>query len=438
MSVELLDLIQNYQIVCFNDDPTYRLLSAHWDVRSFMNTNFKEEPESDVAAGIMLSDQSFLDHAIDSRRHARVLFFYMNRRMAELVQEARLTLALPEYDLQERVGSKIFLGELSKKLQLPSNEHISFEEIPTDVANLFSRLSSRLGVPFVVQDAQGESGWDTALVYSIDDLEKALGKIHHGLRAARYIKNNIPLSVHVCILNDEIKVRGPWLQIAGFPELSTSPFRFGGNDTNQSLITPEVRVAVDTMTSRISDYMREEGYRGIFGIDFLWDVDTATVYPQEINSRIVGGTRLLTGMQKDQGLLPDLVKHVQQFADVDLSPKAQELRNAELDPSKEYSQLIIRNTKATQVPVLSRLDPGIYELREGKLCRKSESLCMEDMDAQDILITSCAHTGCTLSPGEAMARMLLKRSVIASNAYELTADAKSLINAIRMQVTGNI
>jgi formate-dependent phosphoribosylglycinamide formyltransferase (GAR transformylase) len=436
MSVELLDLLNDYKIICYNDDTTYRLLKKNWDVESYLNTEFIEEPESDKVAEILLSDQNFLNRTIQDRKSSKILFFYMNAKMDELRKKTGMSMLLPSFNLQERLGNKMYLSEICTKLGLVKNESLSFKEMPDNLADLFIRCREVLGLPFIVQDAMGESGWDTSLVSTEDELQEARKKIKGGLRATKYITNNIPVSVHVCILDDQTIIRGPWLQLMGFPELSLNPFRFAGNDTNQSLLSQSLTNRVLGMTSKIAEFAKAQGYRGILGIDYLWDKDTDVIYPQEINSRLVGGTRLLTGIQKDQSLFPDLLKHIEAFGIPEYSSKCKIFHTGEINFSRHnYSQIIVRNNEPSNIKILRRLDPGIYQLQEGSFHKVKQSLFVHDMGNDDVLITSAAHAGCELYSGEAIVRLILKKSVVNDGEYKLRPEAVQLINAVRKHAT---
>lgn len=436
MSVELLDLLDDYKIICYNDDSTYRLLKRDWDVVSYLNTEFIEEPESDQVAEKLLSDTDFLKEAIPDRPQSKILFFYMNERMNELREKIGIPMLLPPFKIQEKLGNKIYLSEICKNLGLVRNESLSFEKVPDNVNHLFVECQKALGTPFVIQDAFGESGWDTSLVNSEDELGEALKKIKGGLRATKYLANNIPVSVHICILDDQIIIRGPWLQLVGFPELSLSPFRFTGNDTNHSLLHQPFIDEVLNMSNKIAEFVKLEGYRGILGIDYLWDKETDIIYPQEINSRLVGLTRLLTGMQKDQSIFPDLLRHVEVFGTPNYLPKCKELTLKEINFSQhDYSQVIVRHNETHNIKILTRLEPGIYQHKEGFFKKTKSSLFVSDMNIDEVLITSAVHAGCELYPGEAIVRLILKQSVVDDKEYKLKAEIVQLINSIREYVT---
>lgn len=437
MSVELLDLIKSYKIICYNDDHTYRLLGKNWILSSYLNTNFTKEPDSDVVAETILRNKIFMKKAIPDKKNSRILFFYMNSTMDSLIKQNKLTMALPPFYLQERIGSKIYLTEMCKKLGIPQNDYLIFTSLPNDRSLLLSQCKSKLGSPFILQGDQGESGWDVSLIYTESDLKNALKKVKKRIRVSKYLAKNIPLSVHITILEHETIIHGPFMQLIGFSELSAGPFRFTGNDTNQSLLTLKVIDSVNKYTTLISNFVKSEGFRGILGIDYLWDLYSDTVFPQEINSRLVGLTRLLTGIQKDQNVLPDLVKHIMNFANIELTEKGNSLDNKIKISDCKCSQLIVRNNLQKNILITKRIEPGIYKIVGGEIRISKQSLFFEDMGEDEFLITSSAHKGCTLTTNEALIRMLVKRSVTKENEYKLTSETIELIDKIRKYTTSN-
>lgn len=53
------------------------------------------------------------------------------------------------------------------------------------------------------------------------------------------------------------------------------------------------------------------GYRGILGLDFVWDGDVALLL--EINPRMQGSTALLAAAERDAGLASTVSRHVAVF-----------------------------------------------------------------------------------------------------------------------------
>ncbi|MGH8601493.1 MAG: hypothetical protein ACREXR_01540 [Gammaproteobacteria bacterium] len=284
MSVELLDLLTNYEIICCDDDAACRLLQRNWNLSSRPNLQLPSSIANDKSIEIMLGDKELYSEVIRDNRSSMALVFYLTRRMDQLLKTANIPMLLPAYEIQEGLGDKLHLAKICNIVTIPFNHDLIYRNASERLNEIFVECRSTLGLPFIAQGALGVSGDDTFLVGTEDELLNTMTALPAGLKAARYIPNNIPLSVHACVLEDEIVVRGPFLQLLGFPELSANPFQFAGNDTNQSLFNWNIVERIREMSFRIGGHARSEGYIGILGIDYLWDQNTDAVYPQELNT----------------------------------------------------------------------------------------------------------------------------------------------------------
>jgi hypothetical protein len=427
MSVELVDLLKNFSVVCYDDDAPYASLQRSWPVYSYGNTALDGDLDSDVAVETMLEDRNTLGQLLPSGSRIRGLFFYMNPRIAALSHCAGLTTALPPYRVQEALGNKLNLSRLCKEVSVPCPPTLAVDGTET-VSDIMDACIATVGWPVVLQGPNGVSGEDTFCATSPAELEQIVKRFSAPFRATRYIERHIPISVHVCVLADDIIVRGPYLQIVGFPALSPNPFQFSGNDTNQALFDDALVGYTKEMSERLAEGARRMGYLGILGIDYLWDRDTNEIHPQEINSRLVGLTRLLTGAQKDQGLYPDVLKHLEAFGLAgnvrqDLGYRVDDVN---LDQG-DYSQIIISNNSDTVVEIGTYVRPGIYDYEAGRMVSVSTSLFVKEMRQEEVLVAAAPCRGRRVPPGGTLAKIILKRSVIENREYALTSWCASFI-----------
>lgn len=434
MGVELLDYIQNYSAVFYNNDSSYELLKRQGLPVFTHNKKVLNKLGNDIAVERILSDKTFMDSLISDRKNSLLLFFYMNKRMNDLAWNLKLDLALPSFNIQDQLGNKLFVANINKTLSLPQNKSFNFKN-NTDKVSIFKKCSTELRFPFIVQGSSGVSGDDTFLINSESEFINATNKLSDGFKASKYLDSVIPISVHLCITKEKVYYEGPFLQIIGFPELSSNPFQFAGNDTNQSLFSYEFKKEVKKRSIKIAKFLRNKGYLGIAGVDFLWVKNSDTFFLQEINSRLVGLTRLLTGIQKEQNVLPDLVRHVKLF-----TPKVEYLktegRETSLDfVNSSYSQICIANNSNKTMFIKHRLTPGIYKLSKNQLVRTKDSLFFKDLNRSEILFTYIAYSGLESSPGGLLARLLLKKSAIKGREYELTEETKRMVSVFRNQIS---
>lgn len=432
MGVELLDVLgDNYQLLSFYADDCYKMLrNLGYSVLTYGNTNYLTIIDSDKAVIAMLSDGSYFNKVIrNNNQDINVLFFYMNMEMDRLCQKQKVKIALPLYNIQEKLGNKIFLHDICKELGVEVNKSTNICLPDSGLRKVYKRCKEKLGVPFIFQGSLGVSGEDTFLVNCFNEFDKLCINLQGNFRALKYLKNVIPLSVHICVTTEDILYEGPYAQIIGFKMLTRNPFQFSGNDTNQKILTEEVKKKVKSLSMKLALHAKELGYRGILGIDFLWDKDSNKVFVQEINSRLVGLTRLLTGIQKEQKIVPHLIRHLNEFMP---SLSLEAYSNKPLDLSKhDYSQIYIANNKDAIVEVKRYLFPGIYEVIKSNLIRAKNSLFLSDMTENQVLINFSAYKGSKLKKDQLIARIILKKSVLSNDEYVLSKDSVTLVSLIR-------
>ena len=429
MGVELLDLIDDYRIACYGRSPEFDLLRRAWPVLANV-PDLSDRPANDEAVRQLLSDRAFVENLTADTSDAVGICFYMDQTIADAFRHIRLKTALADYRIQHDLGSKANLGRICAAARVPINESIVIQSAG-DPIQQFARCSKNLGLPFIAQGAFGVSGEDTGLIDEPEQLRRFCGGVAGEIRASRFIPNMIPLSLQVCVSGSNGLIRGPYLQLVGLPQLSSNPFQFCGNDTGQSLLEPSARAGAVDIARRLVRYSAEAGYAGILGIDLLWDLSRNAFYVQELNTRLVGLTRLLTGAQKDLGFRPDLLEHLSLFGHLQFSAKAQALDSSDEHLlNGDYSQLLVFSEGPTRV-VNSDVAPGIYKFEGGELQFRRPELFLERLAGDEVMFAYTLPKGQYAGPGSLLARILLKRSVVRSDVFALDSLAVSLVCATR-------
>lgn len=435
MSVELLDCFEDYfQVHSFLKDPTFELLKkSYFCMHSYGGASLTESIDSDIAVNRMLADSGYIRSIVGSSpSEYGALFFYMSKEMDKLLQSTGIPLVLPNYSLQEKLGNKINLNEIGKVLDLEINQaiHIDFSS-ENDKSIFFDLCVKQFGLPFIIQGELGVSGEDTFLVHSLEELMSKIGNSRGKYRANRYIKTNYPISVHCCITEQNDHIEGPFLQLIGFPELSRNPFQFSGNDTSQELLENDVIRNVNNAAKKVAEHARKLGYRGILGIDFLWDPIANRVYLQEINSRLVGLTRLLTGIQKAQSIIPHLLLHISQFNRL---PSIQEMDQKISLDGHNYSQIYISHTDLNDVRIKRQIIPGIYSVNSGRLNLVKSSLFIRTLDRGEILISFAAYVGSVVHTNQVIAKIIVKDTALNKKSYVLSDKIREIVRILKSEM----
>lgn len=142
---------------------------------------------------------------------------------------------------------------------------------------------------FILQGCTGAGGNDTYVVNdkSWDSVKKHLNKNEIFLLSP-YIKSSFSVNVHV-IIGNNIVITPASIQII---EKEEDRLIFHGSDfVEYNNITEKIKEKVRLYARRVADLIKNIGYKGILGIDFL--VFNNEVYFLEINPRFQSSTPLL-------------------------------------------------------------------------------------------------------------------------------------------------
>lgn len=435
MGVELLNLItNNFKLISYFDDNNLKnLKKLDYSVETFSNNNYTIPIDSDKAVYDMLSDERFIRKLTKNKYSNNLaLLFYMSEKEDIILRKIKMNMALPSYKIQEKIGNKIFLNDICIQLGIEVNKSLTIEQSKRRPSEIFNICSKELGIPFIIQGSLGVSGEDTYKIISEQELINFIPKLENKFKASKFLASNIPVSVHICITKNKIDYEGPYIQIIGFKELAKNPFQFSGNDTNQKIFTEKVKKTIFDLSIKLSEYSKNQGYRGIMGIDFLWVRETNKVFVQEINSRLVGLTRLLTGIQKEQKITPHLIKHINEFSHTFYNTYFKEKA---IDLSKhDYAQIYLAHNEVSKLTIKRYLLPGIYKIVKNKLIRTKNSFFVSDMDNDEVLINYSAYEGMLLQTDTIISKLIIKKSILQSGKYKLNQELINLIELLKREV----
>jgi len=123
----------------------------------------------------------------------------------------------------------------------------------------------------------------------------------------------LPLNVNACVYESgEIAVFGISFQLVGIRGLTRRPFGFSGNDFAAASDLPEeICDQAETTAASVGRWLHRYGYRGVFGLDFLWNRDK--LYVAEINPRFQASTPLSASINQAMDLPDPMTEHVAAF-----------------------------------------------------------------------------------------------------------------------------
>ena len=166
-----------------------------------------------------------------------------------------------------------------------------------------------LGLPLVFQLAHGFSGAQTYPVGSADELAALLQRFQgRACRIAEMVEGT-PVTVTGVAFPEVVVVGQASLQLTGIPHLTPHPMGSCGNDFFSPV--PH-RVVVEQIAAAVGEWLRQQGHRGVFGVDLVVAED-GRCWCIEVNPRLVASVPLWTLSARDRGLPSLLDQHLSCF-----------------------------------------------------------------------------------------------------------------------------
>jgi len=309
----------------------------------------------------LLGNKEVID-SIKTHGPGQVLFVMFDEETEQLAHELGLEIALPPRELRDRIDSKLVTTELGNRMGVSS--------VPNALGRAKSYKDLRrlahaagLGDDLVVQTPYGDSGRTTFFISSDADWDEyAESLVGEKLKVMRRI-NHFPGTVEAVATRHGTLVGPIQTDITGFAELT--PYRGGwcGNDVYPGVFDAAARASIRDMACRMGAGLYEEGYRGVFCLDFLLDTDDGTVYLGEINPRISGASPLTQLITARYGGVPLFLFHLLEFADVDweLDLDAVQARWQDFD---RWTQLVLKQVTDDVQLITEAPASGLWRMAE--------------------------------------------------------------------------
>jgi len=362
------DFVNNYRILCAratSDLPILEKVSDIWCLE-------RETGERCSPPGF--NSFSLLAHTAskDFLRRLQppvILFLYQSYPELEVLarREGWMLLA-NEAALRVRVGDRRFFLNLIRKLGLPL--------IPGGLYRLeeflergYEYWATALGPHIVVQlaDVTKGGGKGTFFVSSKDEYQGLKERLKKGYWRDMALEkvilskklNAVASSITLCITRHGV-LMGP-LQLQ-FIDMEPGPLERGvfcghswGGVKWPHFLEEEARA----QALLIAQGLRQMGYKGLFGVDFLADLERQKIYPKEINPRLTGGLPMLSMLLKAEGKLPLEAFHLLEFMDITYEIELERL-NEEYRIPPCGSHVIVHPLSAPLTLKGSTMRAGVY------------------------------------------------------------------------------
>jgi len=162
---------------------------------------------------------------------------------------------------------------------------------------------------------------------------------------------------------------------------------FCGHDWAYRSYSASLHERVTGIVQKLSGYMWDMGYRGIFGIDLVVDEKAGEVYPVECNTRYTGAFPMLSMLHVENDAIPMDLFHILEFLDGDYEIDVDALNRA-YRKRMRGSHVILFNKWGVPVKVGRNVRSGVYRYDPGgrRIAFLREGLRYEDLRGEDEFI----------------------------------------------------
>ena len=328
--------ISPYHIACYKNTSDLDVIRTHAEVISLMEEMGAEYGVKSPTSSDILHDKLIIDY-INRLDGDRYLLLYQSYKDIELLAKIKgwKLISNPE-SLRTRLGDRMFFRNLVNKLGLP--------KIPCLLCS-YNKLYQRdyeywkntIGGSFVIRllDIKKGGGRGTFFIKGKEDYERVRELLKHGRWRGVLLKNifiqryidGIPVSVALCITVHGVLISCIPRQLIDLPYCFHGHENgvFCGHSWGEDDIIERYRTDIQRQAHLIGEYIREKGYRGIMGIDFILDQNNRVIYPLEINARLTGAFPMLDQLYMKEGIIPMHAFHILEFLKIPYNIRINEI-----------------------------------------------------------------------------------------------------------------
>ena len=222
---------------------------------------------------------------------AQVLVFKNTIHIEQLCYEKGWTLLNPSAELSEKIENKItqvkWLGELSSLL-------------PPHKIELVKDIKWNKNA-FILQWAHGHTGEGTILISNEKELEELKTKFpHREARITDFIKGPM-FTVNIVVTETIILLGNISYQITGILPFTENALSTIGNDwsVTHTILNESHIIRFNELAEKVAQKMQSSGWRGLFGIDVIYDEERDNLHLIEINARQPASTTYESKLQDE-------------------------------------------------------------------------------------------------------------------------------------------
>lgn len=439
-----------FKIIYYTKTQDLKLINQFCDTVSYHDINPKKTLKEINTANILKNDKiiKFINrHKSDNRKI--YLFVYRNNKIIQQIADKyNWTVIGNKPELIDKFEDKNYFRQTLTRIGIKTipNETLSFEKFSKQQYNYFQKKYTDKFVVQITNYKKG-AGKGTIFINSKKDFiifrKKIANRQYNNIKIeflniASFVEG-MPLGINGCATKFGILFSPARLMAIDIKEVQNLKYGHGmfcGNDWNLAKVNKHNKEKIKKIVEIFGKYIYRSGYRGIFGLDFIFNRKNNEVYPIECNPRFTGNFPVDSMVDIDNNIPSLDIFHILEFFKLDYKIEIDKL-NQNLDYNKQLSHLTMSNIKECQVKIKNNIKAGIYKLINGKLVLIRESLKYSDIiDNNSFLLVEnsskdeeIAEAGRLLRLG----RIIFSRSILKKQ-DELNNSIKNIVNKIYQEM----
>lgn len=225
-----------------------------------------------------------------NRSKESILVFKNTKRIESVCKENGWKLLNPSAELADKIESKISQQAWLKSKGLDTHLPPHFISEVKDVSRQL-KFSNKEKNKYVLQFDHGHTGGGTIFLENINDVEKISEKFpNRTCKITDYISG--PMFTVNCVAGTNPVVGNISYQITGLEPFTDKAATTVGNDWSLpgTILNEENLEQIRDLAKKIGKSMSEDGWKGLFGIDVIFDLNKSQLYLIEINARQCAST----------------------------------------------------------------------------------------------------------------------------------------------------
>ncbi len=433
--VGLENIIPNYHIVCIDHDDEVDYLEKAGVKIFCLEKKFGKKNVIFRSSAILL-DQDAVKNYINKNtppgEQAAIVVFKPSLAAEKIARENNWKLLNNSTVVSKAAEDKfnfIFIAK-SLHIKIPDAETIDFGRLS------YWELKKYYDY-FVIQLKSGNAGSSTFFIRSQDDYINLMDNFLHDpsgkkvipVKVSKFI-HGVSVTINACVAADNIYVGKPCYQITGEELCTNNLSTTCGNDWGALSFSTKTLSEINEISQKIGQYLKDKGYKGIFGLDFIVSEKNSEVYLVEINPRFVASIPFYTKLEIKNSVLPIFALHFLDFLEIkyNIGSAAKEsfIKNS---LSIFGSQLVLRNREKRVCAPAGELRSGVYRVYKEKLDFLRSGYSPLDIKASNEFVVLAASKGRRIKPEYEAARIESLESFVSSN-HHLTSDAELIAREV--------